>query len=92
MPDTNRCLDDFVICDFPYRLFRNTLVGAAFVAAAGFFAAVLLILLMVPITVFFTGDLFKDAAFVTTAVPELVLVDWLLLLALPFPTFGAAAP
>ncbi len=65
-------------------------MGAAFVAA-GFFAAVPAIPLMVPITASFTGDLFEGALLIMTVVPELVSVDWLLLLALPFPIFGTAA-
>jgi hypothetical protein len=46
---------------------------------------------MVPITVFFTGDLVGAVVFVTTVVPELVSVDWLLLLALPFRFFTVTA-
>jgi hypothetical protein len=46
--------------------------------------------LMVPITVFLTGDLVGAVVFVTTVVPELASVDWLLLLALPLAAFAAA--
>jgi hypothetical protein len=70
---------------------RKTLVGAAFVTA-GFFAAVPAMPLIVPITAFLTGDLVDGAALVTTVVPELVSVDWLLLLALPFAAFDDPAP
>lgn len=60
--------------------------------AAGFFVAVPPNPLMVPITVFFTGDLAGPVVLVTTVVPELVSVDWLLLLALPFRLFTVTDP
>jgi hypothetical protein len=88
-PHTNRCLNTPSKFEYSYILFRNTLVGAA-LAAAGFFVAVAPIPLIVPITVFFTGDLVGAVLLVTTVVPELVSVDWLLLLALPFPGFAFA--
>ena len=42
-------------------------------------------------TAFFIGDLYPPVALLTIAVPELASVDWLLLLALPFPAFAAGA-
>ncbi len=58
--------------------------------AAGFFVAVPPIPLMVPTTVFFAGDLVGAVVLVTRVVPELVSVDWLLLLTLPLRPFTAA--
>jgi hypothetical protein len=59
-------------------------------AAAAFLATVPSIFFTVPITVLFTGDPCVTV-FLTTVVPELVSVDWLLLLTLPFPVLEDAA-